>query len=223
VAFVNDNIQISPPKVCCVIKSVKCVPDTGIQRMSENIDAAVRLSNRDSKQKKLMKKHILLIAAIILLSINNISAQKKVTVDYAVTTSFNHNFKGASLLQWTKLKNSLFMARFENHGDHCIAYFTPDGRLLLTGRKISFEITPLVVRKRTEELCTMHSTKSGELTIREIYELAGDHGTEYFINLTGKKLALSVIIYGDGTSKVLKESNLPSGNEGTSVLAVSGY
>jgi hypothetical protein len=176
-----------------------------------------------NKKYMLMKKHILLAATIILLSINNISAQKKVTVDYVVTTSFNSEFNGASDIQWTKLENSLFMARFENHGDHCIAYFNMEGRLLLTGRKISFEIIPLVVRKRAEEIRTMHATKSGELTIREIYEVGGERGTEYFINLTSEKLALSVIIYGDGSSKVLKESTLPSGNEGTPILAVSGY
>lgn len=170
-----------------------------------------------------MKKHILLAATIILLGISNISAQKKMTVDYAITTSFNREFKGASDVQWTELENSLFMARFENHADHCIAYFTPEGRLLLTGRKISFEILPLAVKKRAEEISAMREAKSGKLTVREIYELAGDHGTEYFINLTSEKLALSVIIYGDVTSKVLKEATLPSGNEGTPVLAVSGY
>jgi hypothetical protein len=162
-----------------------------------------------------MKKHIVLAATIILLSINNISAQKKVTVDYAVATSFNSEFKGASDVRWTKIEKSLFMVRFENHGDHCIAYFNTEGRLLLTGRKIPFEITPRVVKKRAEE---MRQTKGGELIVREVYELNGDHGTEYFINLTSEKLARSVIIYGDGTSKILKESTR-SENEGTPVLA----
>jgi hypothetical protein len=178
--------------------------------------------NRVTKQKSLMK-NITLAVTIILFSTNYLSAQEKITVDYRVTTSFNNEFKYATLVQWTKLPDNLVMARFDNHQDHCIAYFSPEGKMLLTGRKISFEIIPLAVQKRAEELRTMNEAKGSDLTVREIYELARDHGTEYFINFTSEKLALSVIVYGDGTSKVLRKLTPPFENEGTPTIAAGDY
>jgi hypothetical protein len=166
-----------------------------------------------------MKNITILAAVMILLSANNLSAQKKVTVDYAVTKTFEQKFKDASQVQWSDLENDIFMARFENRGDHCIAYFTSEGRLVLAGKKITFEILPPAVKQRTEEVRAMNETESNELTIREIYELSGDRGTEYFINLTSRKLALSILVYGNGTSKILRKSTQPSEKEATSILA----
>jgi hypothetical protein len=163
-------------------------------------------------------KNVTLAATIILLSLSNINAQKKTSIDYTVTTSFNREFKDAAHVQWSKITDDIFLSRFENHLEHCIAYFTKKGQLLLTGRKVSIEILPLIVKRRAEEIQIMNETKTNKLTIREVYELAGDYGTEYFMNLTSEKLDLSVIVSGDGTSKVLERSNLPSENERVAIL-----
>jgi hypothetical protein len=171
-----------------------------------------------------MKNITMLVVAMILLSVNNnLNAQKKVNVDYSVTKTFGREFKDAAQVQWSEPAHDIFMARFTNDQDHCIAYFTSEGELILTGRKISFGIIPLIVRKRAEEVRTQYETKSNELTMREVYELAGDGGTEYFINFTSEKLALSIIVYGNGTSRVLKKSNLSSEHEGTPLLAADRF
>jgi hypothetical protein len=170
-------------------------------------------------KKNMLMKKITMLAAVMILVSANLNAQKKVNVDYAVTKTFEREFKDASRIRWSALNHNIFMARFNNQQDRCIAYFTSEGEMILTGRKIAFEILPIMVKKGAEEVRTMNETQSGELTIREIYELAGDRGTEYFMNLTGKNLLLSVIVYGNGTSKVLKRSKWSSENEGTSILA----
>jgi hypothetical protein len=183
---------------------------------------AVSSTMSQTKQKYTPMKTIILFAvAINLLSPNNLSAQKNSTVDYAVTESFTREFKHATHVEWSKPENNITMARFDNHGEHYIAYFTSAGELVLTGRRIPFEITPLPVRERTEEIRSDYGKKGNEMTIREVYELSGNSGTEYFINFTSEKLALSVIVYGTGTSKVLRKSNQPSVNDGMGVLAAS--
>jgi hypothetical protein len=132
-------------------------------------------------------------------------AQATVQISREVDASFTKEFSNAVYTQWTQL-GEIAMARFVNEKENCIAYFGSDGKLVLSGREISFEIVPSGVRKATENLKVANLKKHGHLQISKVYEVSDDYETMYYLNLQGPASIVSVLVHGNGHSKILKES-----------------
>ena len=166
-----------------------------------------------------MKKIIALTAVIITVCLANLNAQNGAPVPPVVIESFNREFGYASNVRWTMIK-WLSLARFENNQEPCIAYFDPNGELILSGRKISEDMLPLSVRKETERI-RMKSEKGQDiLAITEAYELSAHDGTNYFINLSGDLLKISLIAYGNGSSQILKRVKTKRVESATPVVSI---
>ena len=152
-----------------------------------------------------MKKMIMLAAVIVTAGL---SAQaQKAKVSERVTERFNQEFSQASEITWTKV-GGLFLSRFYDNQDYCLAYFDADGKMLLSGKQISFDHAPTAVKKATQRIRNASEKTDDLLRVAGIYELTGDEGTSYFINLDSESLNMSLIAYGDGSSKVLSKTKI---------------
>ena len=155
-----------------------------------------------------MKKIIALAVVIVTFCLENVSAQKKDEVS-PQAAGLKREFKDASDVHWTKLKNNIFLATFENLQEHSIAYFDGAGQLILSGRKIPFEQMPRLAKKGTEGIRTKLENKNDIVTVGEVYELAGSDGTQYYLNMYGEATSLSMIVSGDGSTRILKKVSKP--------------
>lgn len=155
-----------------------------------------------------MKKFILLAAVIVTGCLSQVSAQSNVQVSKTIEARFSKEFKEATDVKWTKLKN-IFQSRFYLNQEYCLAYFDASGELILSGRKIPFEITPMAVKKELERIRNASEKRDDILSVAEVYELNDADGTKYFVNLDSQTLSMSVMTYGNGHSEILKKVNNP--------------
>lgn len=89
-------------------------------------------------------KTTIITVAVILLSINTISAQKvkEAEVPKAVITSFQTHFKGAKADAWDKEKNGEFEAEFKMNKVEMSANSSADGKLMETEEEIATATLP---------------------------------------------------------------------------------
>lgn len=92
-----------------------------------------------------MKKLIAAIALVI--SVNNMSAQKMKEADVpkAVLTSFQENFKGAKVEKWEKEEGN-FEAEFDLNKTETSALFSAEGKLLETETEIALSALPAAIK-----------------------------------------------------------------------------
>jgi hypothetical protein len=148
----------------------------------------------------------MLAGVIVTLCLHNLCAQRVTAIPEEVTARFSKEFKDASNVRWVKLKN-IFQCRFYNEKEYCLAFFDESGQLILSGRKIAFDIAPLAVKKEAERIRKSSERKYDLLAIEEVYELNNSEGTTYFINLVSESLSMSIMAYGNGHSEILKKTN----------------
>ncbi len=165
-----------------------------------------------------MKKIIMLAAVIVTVCLTNLQAQKSAPVTAAVAESFSNEFKNATNVRWIKVGASLFQSRFYYKQEYCLAYFDAEGQMILSGRKIAFDITPVAVKKATEKIRSNSEKNHELLDITEVYELNDTEGTRYFINLESESRSMSIMAYGNGTSQILKKVNHKSMEQSNPVL-----
>ncbi len=153
-----------------------------------------------------MKKIISAAAVIVTLCLQNASAQTSAQVTPAVAESFSREFKDATNVKWTKIKG-IYRSRFDNQQEYCLAYFDPNGQMILSGRKISLDIAPLAIKRGLEQIRDASERKHDLLAVAEVYELNDSQETKYFINLNSDALSMSVMVHGDGHSEIVKKVN----------------
>lgn len=146
----------------------------------------------------------MLAAVIVTVGYTNLKAQKGVSS--TVAANFSREFKDASNVRWTKIKQ-VSLARFDHQGEFCLAYFDAEGQLILNGRKISEDNLPLAVKKETARIRKAAEKSQDILAIAEVYELSDPNGTRYFINLSSESLSMSIMAYGNGQSEILSRVN----------------
>ena len=76
-----------------------------------------------------MKKHIVIIAGLVMLSLS-LAAQNQRETSSRVTETFNKTFPEARNVSWTLLKNGVRKAHFAYQGNSCIAFFSANARLI---------------------------------------------------------------------------------------------
>lgn len=149
-------------------------------------------------------KNLLTAAALLV----NFALWAQVAAPTPVTHGFEREFKDVPHVIWQKVHNDVWLSRFENNGEHRIAYFGNDGTMILTGKKISFATTPVRVQNRIERVLCKNASL-GALSVTETYEIARGHGKEYFVNIgDGKSTAFSYLINNDGSYTLLHRKNL---------------
>ena len=135
----------------------------------------------------------------------------------AIGENFNRKFKDASHVRWVKIKDT-FQVRFYNQDEYCLAFFDASGQLLMSGRKIQLDHVPQTVRKEMDRIRGASEGKHDLLFVAGVYELNNSQGKRYFINLESELLSMSLLVYGNGQSEIVKKINYLNGETVTSVL-----
>ncbi len=159
-----------------------------------------------------MKTLIQYTAILLLLSVILTKAQNPVPA--SVSDAFTREFNSASNVQWTTSKN-IYQSRFEQSGEKFIAYFSNEGSLLVTARRIQFNQAPTLVKKSVAALQDQYDANVPV----EMYEVNEANDTQYFVNVTGKRQFVSAFASVNGNCKVVKKANKPLSADQSDILA----
>lgn len=120
-----------------------------------------------------MKKKIITVAAALMLVITATFAQDAAPVPSAIVKELQLEFTGADNVQW-KTTSNFYKASFTVGAQPLEAFYSFDGQLIATSRKISLEQLPMSLIKEAKERSSVNE-------VTDLFELLSDRGTEYFI------------------------------------------
>lgn len=149
-----------------------------------------------------MKK--LVVSLVMFLSVIGVSiasdgSTKSTKVNYRVAETFKKEFDGAKSVKWELIKGKdIYQATFVYNNERMNAYFDVDGGLIATGRFISVDNLPLLVRKNVFQ-------KYGEYKIQEVAEYATENETSYLVVVENEKTKLLIRAYNNGSTYVFKK------------------
>lgn len=163
----------------------------------------------------------IIIAAALMICLNQNSSAQIDEVNAKVTASFQQKFTGATNVTWDKTKE-LDIALFQYEQRTWIAYFNHRGELLASARRIR-EVShlPMTVQSSLKNFQNQQSAKEGPVTLGPIFEVNDGNYSYYFIPMESKTRKLSVSINNDGYAMVQKKENkmLPAIEENRALLA----
>ncbi len=136
-----------------------------------------------------MKK--ILIAAILAVAVGGSAfAADASKLNYRIKTSFASQFDGAKDVNWTT-RETFVKADFTLAGEKIEAFFSTDGELIATARKIQYGILPINALKKIQK-------KYPDAKVDASIEYEQDGEKSYFVALedAGKKQILQVSLYG---------------------------
>ncbi|HWJ29035.1 MAG TPA: hypothetical protein VNS32_21000 [Flavisolibacter sp.] len=143
-------------------------------------------------------KHLLLTLTIAfsLFSLNSF-ANDHVNVAPAALNSFKASFKNASDVSWS-VSSTYFKASFALNGQYVSAYFDGDGKMVAMTRNISSLQLPLVLQSELRE-------KYQGYWVSDLFELANDQGTTYYITVENADKKIVLKSYSSGWSVYNKQ------------------
>lgn len=146
-----------------------------------------------------MKNNIIIGAVLIVISLTNLKAQDNIQASASVLSSFQNSFQGASNVRWSSLPKKITKATFSHLGDSYLAFFSEEGKLIATSRKVrSVDDLPLVIQTGFNQKKASLENKAGTFTIAHVYEMLKDGITKYYITMHNPQsiVFLSVDSYG---------------------------
>ncbi|HVI48863.1 MAG TPA: hypothetical protein VM802_28610 [Chitinophaga sp.] len=127
-----------------------------------------------------MKKIILLMSAVLLLSASVLSAKEyEVAATPKLRNALNEAFTGAQDVKWYTDDNRTFTAKFEMSHAKVTAFFNEDGTLLATSRYLDPEQLPLNVTSKLNK-------RFPDTSVFCVVEYSSGENTVYFITLESK-------------------------------------
>lgn len=149
-----------------------------------------------------MKKHIVIIAGLVMFSLS-LDAQNQ--REARVTESFNKNFPEAQNVTWTLLKDQVRKAQFAYRGNSCIAFFSADGKLISSGKKIKdISTLPQLAAQAFERQKIRLEKKFGILNHLHTFEFVSGNTTKYYSTLSNQKAL--IVVSADATGNSVVES-----------------
>lgn len=139
-----------------------------------------------------MKK--LFIAAVLAVALGTSAfAGDANKLSYRVKNNFELNFEGAKNVNWT-VRESFVKASFILAGEQVEAFFSTEGELIGTARKVQYDALPVKALKKIE-------SKHPEAKVLESIEYDHEGDRNYFVSLEdkGKKHILQVSLTGTVT------------------------
>jgi opacity protein-like surface antigen len=136
-----------------------------------------------------MKK--IFIAAVLAVTVaGSAFAADASKLSYRIKSSFEILFNGAKDVNWT-VRESFTKANFTLAGEKVEAFFSPEGELIATARKVQYGTLPYGALKKIEK-------KYPQAQVEETIELDRDGDKSYFVSLhdNGKKEILQVTLAG---------------------------
>ena len=148
-----------------------------------------------------MKKNIILGITLMLLSLQQLTAQENAPVNASVSNSFEKAFEGAKNVHWTSLPKNVSQAQFAYKGSSWLAYFDATGNIITSGRKIKdVNELPLKVQDGFEQARRRAEKKGGSAEIIVMYEMLKDGLTHYLVSMQNESTISTFSIGQDGTA-----------------------
>src|SRR5687768_721715 len=91
------------------------------------------------QKQNVMKKNMIFGIALLLISLQQLSAQNTAQVSPSVARRFDESFAGASNIHWVSLPKKVTQAQFFYNGASWVAYFDYEANLITSGRRIKSE------------------------------------------------------------------------------------
>jgi len=118
----------------------------------------------------------LVLTLTIALSLVGFSSFKTIDdVAPAAIKSFNSSFKTANEVNWS-VSDNFYKANFALNGQYVAAYYNAEGKLIALTKNITSLQLPLALQ------ADLKKTSEG-YWISDLFELANDEGTSYYITL----------------------------------------
>ena len=122
-----------------------------------------------------MKKIILSAVFASLLATSSLFAAETPEVNAQVLNAFKTQFAGATDVEWSTGSN-FYKASFQYNNNYVFAYYNTEGEFMATVRNISSVNLPLMLQTNLKQ-------NYDDYWISDLYELAKNDGTAYFITL----------------------------------------
>ena len=134
-----------------------------------------------------MKRLLLTLAlAVSLVSMSSFATGENL-VSREALESFQKSFKSATNVTWS-VSEIFYKASFSMNGIYASAYYTTDGKMIALTRNISSLQLPMTLQANLKQ-------DYSKYWISDLFELANDEGTHYYITLE------------DGENRLVLKSN----------------
>ncbi len=120
-------------------------------------------------------KRLLATLTIVLSLLGLSSFKNKDVVAPAALQSFSTSFKSATEVSWS-VNQQYYKANFSLNGQYVSAFYNADGKMIALTRNISSLQLPLSLQ------ASLKKTSEG-FWISDLFEIANDEGTSYYITL----------------------------------------
>lgn len=160
--------------------------------------------NKHNLNTTVMKKHIVIIAGLVMFSLS-LTAQNQRETNARVTESFNKNFPGARNVTWTPLKGQVRKAQFGYQGNSCIAFFGANAELISSGKRIKdISTLPQLAAQALGRQKTRLEKKFGILNRLHTFEFVSGNTTRWYSTLANQKAL--IVVSADATGHSVVES-----------------
>ena len=142
-----------------------------------------------------MKLLLIALTTIASFFVTNVKASDDNTnVSTVVLKSFERSFKQASNINWT-ISENLYKADFSLNNQQIAAYFDAEGELIAVTRNILSQQLPIMLQANLK-------TDYKEFWISELFEVANEGGTTYYVTLedSNNKIVLKSASNSDWTN-----------------------
>jgi hypothetical protein len=139
----------------------------------------------------------LLVTLTIALSFISLSSFANDEVSPSAVKSFNTSFKNATEVKWTVTDN-YFKADFALNGQYVSAFYDTEGQMIAITRNISSLQLPIALQAELK-------SNYDAYWISDVFEVANETGTSYYITLETADTQLVLKSEGDSWSNFKKQ------------------
>jgi hypothetical protein len=139
----------------------------------------------------------LLVTLTIALSFISLSSFANDEVSPTAVKSFNTSFKNATEVKWTVTDN-YFKADFALNGQYVSAFYDTEGQMIAITRNISSLQLPIALQAELK-------SNYDAYWISDVFEVANETGTSYYITLESADTQLVLKSEGDSWSNFKKQ------------------
>ena len=145
-----------------------------------------------------MKKIFVSLSLMAIVALTaTVYAKDKFDVNDRVKESFKKEFADATNVQWDS-KKDLQTATFQLNGRVMFAYYNNEGELLGISRNLSTTQLPL-------RLSTSWKRKYSNYWVSELFELASDNQSSYYITIENAEATIVLRAVGSGNWEVFRK------------------
>jgi len=144
-----------------------------------------------------MKKQLIIISLAVFVTISSAFAGIKDGENDKAVKSFKKEFAHATNVQWDS-KKDLQTATFQLNGQVMFAYFSNEGELLGVSRNLSTKQLPL-------RLSTSWKRKFSNYWVSDLFELASDNESSYYITVENAESTIVLRAIGSGNWEVFRK------------------